>query len=313
MIHRFAIMLVALFTFVVGASRSPGARQPPEAEVQRGQGDRSRRLLPLLVHQRHRQERRLRRQQQYLGRLRGLRRRHRRQLSPRRPATSSRPSARRPRSRSATSSTRTTTATTPTATPSSPRPAPAWSPRPTAPACCASTGPGISPRPARGRPDARTSPTARLKVPDLDLRRQARPRRRQAARRVPVHGPRPHPGDAVAYLPKHKILCTGDACVNGAYNFMGHSDSASWIRCLERCSSSTSRLVCPGHGPLAGKELLEKQKRYFVELRQQVQKGIDAAQERSTTSSRRPRPALVQGMDRRRAAPATTSSMSTAS
>ena len=32
----------------------------------------------------------------------------------------------------------------------------------------------------------------------------------------------------------------------------------------------------PGHGPLAGKDLLEKQKRYFVELRREVQKGIDA-------------------------------------
>src|SRR5262245_9071239 len=41
-------------------------------------------------------------------------------------------------------------------------------------------------------------------------------------------------GDACAYLPKHKILCTGDACVNGAHNFMGHSDSASWIRALEK-------------------------------------------------------------------------------
>ena len=37
-------------------------------------------------------------------------------------------------------------------------------------------------------------------------------------------------GDAVAWLPKHGILCTGDACVNGAYNFMGHSDSGSWVK-----------------------------------------------------------------------------------
>src|SRR5262249_48578338 len=35
-------------------------------------------------------------------------------------------------------------------------------------------------------------------------------------------------GDAVAYLPQHKILCTGDACVDGAFNFMGHSNSATW-------------------------------------------------------------------------------------
>jgi cyclase len=83
-------------------------------------------------------------------------------------------------------------------------------------------------------------------------------------------------GDAVAYLPKYKILCTGDACVNGAYNFMGHADSASWIRALEKMQQLDVKLVCPGHGPLAGKDLLDRQKRYFVELRQQARKGIDS-------------------------------------
>jgi cyclase len=87
------------------------------------------------------------------------------------------------------------------------------------------------------------------------------------------------PGDAVAYLPKHKVLCTGDACVNGAYNFMGHSDSASWVRALERMQGLDVELVCPGHGPVAGKDLLERQKRYFVEMRRAVKKGIDEGQE----------------------------------
>src|SRR5262249_13684110 len=70
-------------------------------------------------------------------------------------------------------------------------------------------------------------------------------------------------GDAVAWLPKQGILCTGDACVNGAYNYMGQSSSASWIRCLEKMQGLDVKIVCPGHGPLAGKELLAKQKRYF--------------------------------------------------
>jgi phosphoglycerate dehydrogenase-like enzyme/glyoxylase-like metal-dependent hydrolase (beta-lactamase superfamily II) len=83
-------------------------------------------------------------------------------------------------------------------------------------------------------------------------------------------------GDAVAYLPKQKILCTGDACVNGAFNYMGQGDSASWIRALEKMQQLDVRLICPGHGALAGKELLEKQKRYFQDLRKEVQKGIDA-------------------------------------
>lgn len=83
-------------------------------------------------------------------------------------------------------------------------------------------------------------------------------------------------GDAVAYLPKHKILCTGDACVNGAYNYMGHSDSASWVRTLERMQQLDVDMVCPGHGPVARKDLLERQKRYFQELRAAVREGIDA-------------------------------------
>lgn len=83
-------------------------------------------------------------------------------------------------------------------------------------------------------------------------------------------------GDAFMYLPQHKILCTGDACTNGPFNYMGHSDSASWIRVLDRAMQLDVKLVCPGHGPLAGPEVLKKQQRYFKELRAQVKKGIDA-------------------------------------
>ena len=82
-------------------------------------------------------------------------------------------------------------------------------------------------------------------------------------------------GDAVAYLPKLKILCTGDACVNGAFNFMGHSNSASWITVLERMQKLDPKIVCPGHGPLTDASVIEKQKRYFVEMRKEVKAGID--------------------------------------
>ena len=83
-------------------------------------------------------------------------------------------------------------------------------------------------------------------------------------------------GDSVAYLPKHKILCTGDACVNGAFNYMGHSNSASWIKCLDAMAKLDIDIICPGHGRLARKELLATEKRYFAELRKEVQQGIDA-------------------------------------
>jgi glyoxylase-like metal-dependent hydrolase (beta-lactamase superfamily II) len=86
-------------------------------------------------------------------------------------------------------------------------------------------------------------------------------------------------GDVVAYLPKHKILCTGDACVNGAFNYMGHSNSGAWITCLEKMEKFDVKLVCPGHGAVTTKELLAKQKRYFADMRAHVKKGIDAKKE----------------------------------
>jgi glyoxylase-like metal-dependent hydrolase (beta-lactamase superfamily II) len=84
------------------------------------------------------------------------------------------------------------------------------------------------------------------------------------------------PGDAVAYLPKHKLLCTGDACVNGAFNFMGHSNSASWIKVLDRMKALDVAMIAPGHGKVTNKGLLDLQQRYFVDMRDAVKKGIEA-------------------------------------
>lgn len=82
-------------------------------------------------------------------------------------------------------------------------------------------------------------------------------------------------GDAVAWLPKQGLLFTGDACINGAFNYTGDSDTASWIRVLSEMQKLPVKNVCPGHGEMSDAGLLEKQRRYFVELRAGVQALID--------------------------------------
>jgi cyclase len=126
-----------------------------------------------------------------------------------------------------------------------------------------------------GRPDVRDSS---LKVPGVEFTDKLVLDDGKQRVEMLFLGHAHTPGDAVLYLPKHKLVCTGDACVNGAFNFMGHSDSASWVRVLERVQQLDVQTVCPGHGPLAGKDLLERQKRYFVELREYVRRGLDAGQ-----------------------------------
>ncbi|MEQ1828158.1 MAG: MBL fold metallo-hydrolase, partial [Pirellula sp.] len=82
-------------------------------------------------------------------------------------------------------------------------------------------------------------------------------------------------GDAVAWLPKHRILFTGDACVNGAFNYTGDSNTESWIAVLGAMEELGVKKVAPGHGELSDASLLAQQKRYFVELRTAVRVAIE--------------------------------------
>jgi len=77
-------------------------------------------------------------------------------------------------------------------------------------------------------------------------------------------------GDAVAWLPKERILFTGDMCVNGPYNFVGDGDVGQWIRTLDEARKLDAKIVCTGHGSRSIATVLEDQQAFFTALRQQV-------------------------------------------
>ncbi len=77
-------------------------------------------------------------------------------------------------------------------------------------------------------------------------------------------------GDVFTYLPKEKIVFTGDACVNGDHNYLGDADTGSWIEVLGKVQALAPDVVVPGHGAVGRADMLESQKQYFVELRRQV-------------------------------------------
>jgi phosphoglycerate dehydrogenase-like enzyme/glyoxylase-like metal-dependent hydrolase (beta-lactamase superfamily II) len=72
------------------------------------------------------------------------------------------------------------------------------------------------------------------------------------------------------YLPHEKLVFTGDSCVNGPFNYAGDADTASWIDVLTQVQTLDVEKVVPAHGAVAGRELLQTQKQYFIELRAQV-------------------------------------------
>ena len=83
-------------------------------------------------------------------------------------------------------------------------------------------------------------------------------------------------GDAVAWLPKHQILFTGDACVNGAFNYTGDSNTESWITVLNQMEELPIKVMAPGHGELGDKKMIQLQRRYFVEVRAEIREAIKA-------------------------------------
>jgi glyoxylase-like metal-dependent hydrolase (beta-lactamase superfamily II) len=77
-------------------------------------------------------------------------------------------------------------------------------------------------------------------------------------------------GDAVAWLPKERILFTGDMCVNGPYNYVGDGDVGKWVATLDEARRLGATIVCTGHGPRSVATVLEDQQAFFKALRQQV-------------------------------------------
>jgi glyoxylase-like metal-dependent hydrolase (beta-lactamase superfamily II) len=79
-------------------------------------------------------------------------------------------------------------------------------------------------------------------------------------------------GDGFAWLPNERILFTGDAAVNGPFNYMGDGNSGAWVETLANAQSLKPTTVAPGHGPVGDGGVLEAQRQYFVALRAEVEK-----------------------------------------
>ncbi len=73
-------------------------------------------------------------------------------------------------------------------------------------------------------------------------------------------------GDGFAWLPKEKILFTGDACVNGPFNYTGDGNIGEWIKTLAAVQKLGAETVCPGHGPSGPGSVIEDQRNFFIAL-----------------------------------------------
>ena len=133
--------------------------------------------------------------------------------------------------------------------------------------------PGRWEQEAKSRPDVAAS---RLKPPSVLFPRELY--FDDGKHRVELHhlGIAHTHGDAVAWLPRERILFTGDVCVNGPYNYVGDGDVEKWIATLDAAKKLGPQVVCPGHGPRALANVLDDQQLFFKQLRESVGAMVQA-------------------------------------
>jgi cyclase len=84
------------------------------------------------------------------------------------------------------------------------------------------------------------------------------------------------PADGYVWLPKERVLCTGDAAVNGPRNKLWDANIAEWPKALERAIALKPVAVLPGHGDAGGKEILIGQARFLLDLYSAVEEQVKA-------------------------------------
>ncbi len=83
------------------------------------------------------------------------------------------------------------------------------------------------------------------------------------------------PADGYVWLPRERVLCTGDAAVNGPRNKLWDASIANWPRVLERAESLKPLHVLPGHGDAGGAEILTGQRQFLLDLYSAVEAQVN--------------------------------------
>ena len=81
-------------------------------------------------------------------------------------------------------------------------------------------------------------------------------------------------GDGFVYLPAEKVLCTGDAVVNGPYNYTADGNIGNWPKVVDAAMKLNVEHVLPGHGPSGGKDIMVGQRAFMIELHKHVAAAV---------------------------------------
>lgn len=107
-------------------------------------------------------------------------------------------------------------------------------------------------------------------------------------------------GSLVVYLPKQKLLFSGDILFTNFHPFLADGDFKGWQKTLDSLLAMDVERIVPGHGPLSTKKDLREMKEYLAMFdstaRELADKGMDGDAIASELTRKLPKRALAEWM-----------------
>jgi glyoxylase-like metal-dependent hydrolase (beta-lactamase superfamily II) len=89
-------------------------------------------------------------------------------------------------------------------------------------------------------------------------------------------GPAHTKGDLIVWLPKERVVYTGDILFIGMHPIVWEGPISNWIAACDRLLELDAEVIVPGHGPLTDKHGVRETKAYWQEMLEIAQRGRKA-------------------------------------
>jgi cyclase len=86
-------------------------------------------------------------------------------------------------------------------------------------------------------------------------------------------GPAHTKGDLIVWLPKERVVYTGDILFIGSHPIVWEGPISNWIAACDRLLELDAQVIIPGHGPITDKNGVLKTKAYWQEMLDIAQRG----------------------------------------
>jgi len=90
---------------------------------------------------------------------------------------------------------------------------------------------------------------------------------------------------SLVYLPKEKVLFTGDNVLCNEHPYMSQANTRQWLAALAMIKRMDVEIVVPGHGPPTTPEAVDETKRYIEYVRAEVYKLVQQGKGRKEVAN----------------------------